>query len=110
VSADEVRSAATFSSAAGFYPRPQAPAAHGDNLYPYPPSIHSAMISPSPSHAPLSPHPDGKSSPVLRSSPPLALPTFALIFGNSGWVQLFVLDCKYRGAGDCSSRAVPVWW
>ncbi|XP_004962467.1 protein SSUH2 homolog [Setaria italica] len=58
VSADEVRSAASFSPAAGFYPPPQALAAHGDNLYPYPPSIHSAVLSPSPSHAPSSPHPN----------------------------------------------------
>ncbi|RLN29561.1 hypothetical protein C2845_PM05G09090 [Panicum miliaceum] len=59
VSADEVRSAASFSSSAGSYPPPpQAPAPLGDRVYPYPPSIHSAVLSPSPSHAPLSPHPN----------------------------------------------------
>ena len=65
VSADEVRSAA----AAGFY-TPQAPPPHGDHAYAYPPSIHSAVLSPSPSHAPSSPHPNGKSPPaVLCFSP-----------------------------------------
>ncbi|XP_066339917.1 uncharacterized protein [Miscanthus floridulus] len=53
VSADEVRSAA----AGGFY-TPQAPPPHGDHAYAYPPSIHSAVLSPSPSHAPSSPHPN----------------------------------------------------
>ncbi|XP_062231092.1 uncharacterized protein LOC133928671 isoform X2 [Phragmites australis] len=57
VSADEVRSAASFSSSS-FYP-PQATAPRGDHVYPYPPSIHSAMLSSSPSPAPLSPHPHG---------------------------------------------------
>ncbi|GJM88258.1 hypothetical protein PR202_ga04298 [Eleusine coracana subsp. coracana] len=58
VSADEVRSAASFSSSAGHYP-PPAPATLGDQLYPFPPSIHSAVLSPStsPSPAPASPHP-----------------------------------------------------
>ncbi|KAK3135897.1 hypothetical protein QOZ80_5BG0424910 [Eleusine coracana subsp. coracana] len=59
VSADEVRSAASFSSSsAGHYP-PPAPATLGDQLYPYPPSIHSAVLSPSlsPSPAPASSHP-----------------------------------------------------
>ncbi|TVU18720.1 hypothetical protein EJB05_34832 [Eragrostis curvula] len=57
VSADEVRSAASFSSSARHYP-PPASAPHGDNLYPYPPSIHSAVLSPSPSQspAPATPH------------------------------------------------------
>ncbi|RLM99275.1 hypothetical protein C2845_PM06G26820 [Panicum miliaceum] len=59
VSADEVRSAASFSSAAGFCPPPpQAPAPLGYRVYPYPPSIHSAVLSPSASHAPSSPHPN----------------------------------------------------
>ncbi|CAL4892808.1 unnamed protein product [Urochloa decumbens] len=62
VSADEVRSAASFSSATGLYPpQPQPqhdPIPHGDRAYPYPPSIHSAVLSPSPSHAPSSPHPN----------------------------------------------------
>jgi len=61
VSADEIRSAASFSSSAGYVPPPpppQAPAHHGDRVYPYPPSIHSAVLSPSPSHAPSSPHPN----------------------------------------------------
>ncbi|CAL4900006.1 unnamed protein product [Urochloa decumbens] len=60
VSADEVRSAASFSSATGLYPpQPQHdPVPHGDRAYPYPPSIHSAVLSPSPSHAPSSPHPN----------------------------------------------------
>nr|CAB3471220.1 unnamed protein product [Digitaria exilis] len=58
VSAEEVRSAASFSSSAGFYPPPQASAPHADHVYPYPPSIHSAVISPSPSHAPSSPRPN----------------------------------------------------
>jgi hypothetical protein len=66
VSADEVRSAASFSSAAGYYP-PAAPSTLGDNLYPYPPSIHSAVISPSPSPSPAtaSPQAHGMSSAVL---------------------------------------------
>ncbi|KAF8658773.1 hypothetical protein HU200_059259 [Digitaria exilis] len=58
VSAEEVRSAASFSSSAGFYPPPQASAPHADHVYPYPPSIHSAVISPSPSHAPSSTRPN----------------------------------------------------
>ncbi|KAL6593205.1 hypothetical protein ACP70R_049089 [Stipagrostis hirtigluma subsp. patula] len=56
VSADEVRSAASFSSTAGYYP-PLAEAPRGDHVYPYPPSIHSAVLSPLPSPAPASPHP-----------------------------------------------------
>ncbi|PUZ66824.1 hypothetical protein GQ55_3G369700 [Panicum hallii var. hallii] len=35
-----------------------APAPLGDRVYPYPPSIHSAVLSPSASHAPSSPHPN----------------------------------------------------
>ncbi|KAF8722302.1 hypothetical protein HU200_022615 [Digitaria exilis] len=58
VSADEIRSATSFFSAAGLY-RPQAPAPHGGHdAYPYPPSIHSAVLSPAPSHAPSAPHPN----------------------------------------------------
>ncbi|KAL6865009.1 hypothetical protein ACP4OV_016160 [Aristida adscensionis] len=56
VSADEVRSAASFSSTAGLYPPPVAPP-HADHVYPYPPSVHSAVIPTSPSLAPASPQP-----------------------------------------------------
>lgn len=63
VSADEVRSAAGFHTF-------QGPPPNGDNAYAYPPSIHSAMLSPSPSHAPPSPHPNGNLPPsVLCFSP-----------------------------------------
>ncbi|KAF8687396.1 hypothetical protein HU200_043086 [Digitaria exilis] len=69
VSAEEVRSAASFSSSAGFYPPPQASAPHADHVYPYPPSIHSAVISPSPSHAPSSPRPNAEGLAIVPQGP-----------------------------------------
>lgn len=66
VSVDEIKSAASFSSAAaGYYAATPAPATLGDQLYPYPPSINSAVLSPSPSPAPASTQLHGMSSAVL---------------------------------------------
>jgi hypothetical protein len=60
VSAAEVRSAASFSSS-NYYP--PAPEPHHGVVYP--PSIHSAVLSPSPSPAPTPPHSTHGNSSVL---------------------------------------------